>query len=83
LQVSPQSTALTDFTWDGTTNSGAAAPAGTYTFSAAAVSGGAQTSLSPYLQSTVNSVTVDPSTQKLYLNTNSGTLSLSDVVQVN
>jgi flagellar basal-body rod modification protein FlgD len=83
MQVAPQSSGLTNFTWDGTTNSGAAAPAGTYTFAAAAVSGGTQTSLSPYLQSTVNSVTIDPSTQTLSLNTSSGPLSLSNVVQVN
>jgi flagellar basal-body rod modification protein FlgD len=82
LQVTPQS-GLTNFTWDGLTNSGAAAPAGTYTFSAAAVSGTTETSLSPYLQSTVTSVTIDPSTQTLSLNTSSGPLSLSDVVQVN
>ncbi|MDE2450205.1 MAG: hypothetical protein KGO22_14615 [Gammaproteobacteria bacterium] len=83
IQVAPQSSGLSGFTWDGTTNSGAAAPAGTYTFSASAVSGGTQASVSTYLQSTVNSVTIDPSTQTLSLNTNSGTLSLSDVVQVN
>ncbi|HVC31770.1 MAG TPA: FlgD immunoglobulin-like domain containing protein [Steroidobacteraceae bacterium] len=83
LQVAPQSSGLTAFSWDGKTNSGAAAPAGTYAFAAAAASGSAQTSLAPYLQSTVNSVTIDPSTQTLSLNTNSGTLSLGDVVQVN
>ena len=83
MQVTLQSSGLTSFTWDGTTNSGATAPAGTYTFSASAVSGGTQASVSTYLQSTVNSVTIDPSTQTLSLNTNSGTLSLSDVVQVN
>ena len=83
FQVTPQSSGLTNFSWDGTTNSGAAAPAGRYTFSASAVTGGTQASLSTYLQSTVNSVTIDPSTQTLSLNTNSGTLSLSDVVQVN
>lgn len=83
FQVTPQSSGLTNFSWDGTTNSGAAAPAGTYTFSASAMTGGTQASLSTYLQSTVNSVTIDPSTQTLSLNTNSGTLSLSDVVQVN
>jgi flagellar basal-body rod modification protein FlgD len=83
IQVAPSSNALTGFTWDGTTNSGAAAAAGTYSFSAAAATGGTQTSLSPYLASTVNSVTIDPTTQALYLNTSSGTLSLSNVVQVN
>jgi flagellar basal-body rod modification protein FlgD len=83
FQVTPQSSGLTSFSWDGTTNSGTAAPAGTYTFAAAAVSAGAQVSVPTYLQSTVNSVTIDPSSQTLSLNTNSGTLSLSDVVQVN
>lgn len=84
LQVTPQSSsALTSFTWDGTTNAGTAAPAGTYTFSAVAKAGGTQSSVSPYLQSTVNSVTIDPSTQTVYVNTGSGTLPLSNVVQVN
>lgn len=83
FQVPSQSSGLTSFAWDGTTNSGAAAPAGTYTFAASAVSGGTQASVPTYLQSTVNSVTIDPSSQTLSLNTNSGTLSLSDVVQVN
>ena len=83
IQVAPSSSGLTNFTWDGTTNSGAVAPAGTYTFSAAATVGGSQTSLSPFLASTVNSVTIDPTTQTLSLNTSSGTLSLANVVQVN
>ena len=83
LQVTPNSSGLTRFTWDGTTNSGAPAPAGTYTFSASAVSGGTPASIPTLLQSTVDSVTIDPGTQTLSLNTNSGTLSLSDVVQVN
>jgi flagellar basal-body rod modification protein FlgD len=83
LQLPPQASGLTDFTWDGLTNSGAAAPPGTYTFSAAALAGGSATSLPPYLQSTVNSVTIDPTTQTLSLNTSSGPLSLSNVVQVN
>jgi flagellar basal-body rod modification protein FlgD len=83
LRVPPQSAGLTNFTWDGTTNTGAAAPAGTYTFTAAAAVGGGATSLSTYLQSTVDSVTIDPKTQTLSLNTGSGTLSLSNVIQVN
>jgi flagellar basal-body rod modification protein FlgD len=83
LQVPAQASGLTAFTWDGTTNSGAAAPPGTYTFAAAAMSGGSPASLPPYLQSTVNSVTIDPSTQSLSLNTTSGSLPLSSVIQVN
>jgi flagellar basal-body rod modification protein FlgD len=83
FQVPPQPSGLTDFTWDGTTESGAAAPAGTYTFAATAASGATHTSLAPFLQSTVNSVTIDPSSQTLSLNTSSGPLSLGNVVQVN
>ena len=83
FQVAPQSSGLTNFSWNGTNNSGTAAAAGAYTFTAATMSDGTPTSVSTYLQSTVNSVTIDPSTQTLSLNTNSGTLSLSDVVQVN
>lgn len=83
LQVPAQSSGLTSFTWDGTTNSGAVAPPGTYDFAAAAMSGGSPASLPPYLQSTVNSVTIDPTTQSLSLNTTSGPMSLSNIVQVN
>lgn len=83
IQVAPSSSGLTNFTWDGTTNSGTVAAAGTYTFSAAATVNGSQASLSPFLASTVNSVTIDPTTQTLALNTSSGTLSLANVVQVN
>jgi len=79
--VSPQQ-GITNFTWDGTTNSGAAAPAGTYSFKVVAAVDGSATSLDPMLQSTVNSVTIDPTTQNLTLNTNSGALDLSSVRQV-
>jgi len=83
MQITPQSSGLTSFSWDGATSSGTAAPAGTYTFTATAVSNGTQAAAPTLMQSTVNSVTIDPSTQSLSLNTNSGTLSLSDVYQVN
>jgi flagellar basal-body rod modification protein FlgD len=79
--VSPQQ-GTTNFTWDGTTNSGAAAPAGTYSFKVVAAVDGSATSLDPMLQTTVNSVTIDPTTQDLTLNTNSGALDLSSVRQV-
>lgn len=79
----PATSGLTSFAWDGRTDSGAAAAAGTYTFAATATSGGSQTPLPPYLERKVNSVTLDPSTNTLSLNTDSGALGLSDVVQVN
>jgi flagellar basal-body rod modification protein FlgD len=81
FQVAPSS-GLTPFTWDGLTDSGAAAPPGAYSFSVTGDSGGTATSLTPLIQSKVGSVTIDPSTQNLTLNTDSGPLSLSSVVQV-
>ena len=78
----PAQTGVTPFTWNGTTNSGSAAPAGTYNFSVSAVTNGAQTSLTPELAYTVNSVTIDPTTNALTLNTNGGSLPLSSVSQV-
>jgi flagellar basal-body rod modification protein FlgD len=78
----PAETGLTPFTWDGTTNSGSAAPAGTYTFSVTADTNGSPTSLTPELAYQVNSVTLDPTTNSLTLNTNGGSLPLSSVSQV-
>jgi flagellar basal-body rod modification protein FlgD len=70
------------FTWNGLTSSGAAAPAGIYTFSVTANGGGSSSSLTPMFASTVSSVSVNPSTQALTLNTNAGSVPLSSVVQV-
>jgi flagellar basal-body rod modification protein FlgD len=78
----PSGGGLTTFTWNGLASSGAAAPAGTYTFSVTANGGGAATSLTPMFPSTVTSVSLDPSTQALTLNTNAGPVPLSSVVQV-
>jgi flagellar basal-body rod modification protein FlgD len=82
FQVSPQSSGYTPFSWNGTTSSGAAAPAGTYTISVNATVGNSTQAVSPLLYSTVQSVTMDPSTQALDLNTANGTIPLSSVVSV-
>lgn len=81
FSVTPQN-GITPFTWDGKTNSGGSAPAGTYNFNIAATTNGAQSSLTPELAYQVNSVTLDPSTNRLTLNTNGGSLPLSAVSQV-
>jgi flagellar basal-body rod modification protein FlgD len=81
FSVAPQN-GVTPFTWDGTTNSGGPAPAGTYNFSISADTNGTQSSLTPELAYQVNSVTLDPSTNSLTLNTNGGSLPLSAVSQV-
>jgi len=78
----PSGGGATEFTWNGLNSSGAAEPTGVYTFSVTANGGGAATSLTPMFASTVSSVSVNPSTQALTLNTNAGSVPLSSVVQV-
>jgi flagellar basal-body rod modification protein FlgD len=73
---------LNDFTWDGKTNTGAAAPAGQYTFAAVAAVAGQNTSLDPLLMSRVGSVSIDPSSGSLTLNTSAGAVALNNVRRV-
>jgi flagellar basal-body rod modification protein FlgD len=80
--VTPQASGYTPFTWNGTTSQGSAAPAGQYTVQVTAAAGNTTQSLSPYLYSKVTSVTLDPATQALALNTNNGTVALSSVINI-
>ncbi len=73
---------LNNFTWDGKTNTGVAAPAGQYTFSTVATVNGDTGALDTMLVSKVNSVTIDPSSAALTLNTTAGVVSLADVRRV-
>ncbi|MEJ1961972.1 MAG: flagellar hook assembly protein FlgD [Gammaproteobacteria bacterium] len=73
---------LNNFTWDGKTNTGTDAPTGTYTFEATATAGGQTGSVDPLLTSRVSSVTIDPSSGTLTLNTSAGALALNDVRRV-
>jgi len=82
FQVTPQSSGLTSFSWNGTTSSGSAAPAGTYTVNVAADVAGSSQTVSPLIESQVQSVTIDPTTQALDVNTSNGTVPLSSVVSV-
>jgi flagellar basal-body rod modification protein FlgD len=75
-------TGLNNFTWDGKTNTGVAAPAGQYTFSTVATANGETGALDTMLVSKVSSVTIDPSTAALTLNTTAGSVSLADVRRV-
>ncbi len=79
--ASPQ-TGLTNFIWDGKTDAGSTAASGTYAFKVVANVGGTATSLDPLLAAKVSSVTIDPTTQNLTLNTNAGAVDLSTVRQV-
>ena len=80
--VAPQPSGYTNFTWNGNTAGGSAAPAGQYTLNVSASVGGTSQSVSPLVYSQVQSVTIDPSTQTLELNTVNGTVPLSSVVNI-
>lgn len=82
FQVTPAGSGMTGFAWDGTTSAGATSAAGQYTVSVNATVNGASQSVSPMVVTQVQSVTIDPSTQQLDLNTNGGTVPLSSVVTI-
>ena len=81
LNLEPRA-GLTEFTWDGTTDRGTVASPGEYRFEVVAASGSTSFSLQPLLASRVDSVTFDPSSQRLVLNTSGGTFALNDVRRV-
>ncbi len=82
FSVSPASSGYSNFTWNGNSASGSAAPAGQYTLSVNATVGGSAQSVNPLIYSLVQSVTIDPSTQALDLNTVNGTVPMSSVVSI-
>jgi flagellar basal-body rod modification protein FlgD len=82
FSVAPASSGYSNFSWNGNTASGSAAPAGQYTISVNATVGGAAQSVNPLIYSQVQSVTIDPSTQALDLNTVNGTVPMSSVVSI-
>jgi flagellar basal-body rod modification protein FlgD len=82
FNVTPASSGYTNFTWNGQTSGGAAAAAGQYTIGVTATIGNQSQQVSPLVSSTVNSVTIDPSTQALDLNTANGSIPLSSVVSI-
>lgn len=78
----PKDAGTTDFTWDGLTSTGEPVKAGTYKFEIIASAEDGSASLEPMLATRVNSVTIDPISNQLSLNTNVGTLALSRVRRV-
>ena len=82
FQVAPSTSGLTNFTWNGTDSTGAAAAAGQYTISAASSDGTKSTTLTPLIASKVTSVVVDPSNSQLDVTTENGTVPLSSVVSL-
>ncbi|HEY6456224.1 MAG TPA: flagellar hook capping FlgD N-terminal domain-containing protein [Steroidobacteraceae bacterium] len=82
FQVAPASSGMTGVSWNGTTSAGTAAPAGQYTISVNATVNGAAQTVAPMVVTQVQSVSLDPATQQLDLNTNGGTVPLSSVVTI-
>lgn len=83
MDLGAQAAGLTQFSWDGTTDSGTTAPPGSYTIKATASVGGQQTALSSYAIDTVASVTLDGSGQGPSLNLDAlGAVPLSQVKQI-
>ena len=71
------------FTWDGTTNEGGAAPAGGYRIEVIARVGDENVSLKTSVAARVSSVSLDPATGALMLDTDSlGELAMGDIERV-
>lgn len=73
---------LANITWNGTADNGTTAPSGTYEIEVIASVNGQSASLEPLVQGRVTSVTFDPTSNDLTLNTNNGPLTLNSVRRV-
>jgi flagellar basal-body rod modification protein FlgD len=82
FSVDPQAQGFTTFTWDGTKSDGTPAAAGQYTVKVAASVGGSSQPVDALIASKVSSVTIDPATRALDLDTDNGSVALSDVVSI-
>jgi flagellar basal-body rod modification protein FlgD len=78
----PTQEGTTEFKWDGKTDNGARAAAGTYKIQALANVGGANQQLVTQLTGKVGSVTIDPTNYGLTLNTDLGPIALANVRRV-
>lgn len=78
----PTQTGLNAFTWDGNTDNGTRAAAGTYHIAAVANVGGSNQQIETQMASQVNSVTIDPTSHALTLNTDFGPIALKSVRRV-
>lgn len=82
FKVTPNGSGLTPFSWNGTTSTGAAAPAGQYTIAVSASVNGSSQQVDPMVISKVSTVTIDPTSQSVDVNTDSGSVPLSSIVAV-
>jgi flagellar basal-body rod modification protein FlgD len=83
INLGAQSTGIANFAWNGTEASGATAPAGTYTISAAVNGLATGTVVSTYVSGTVQSVTMGAGTSGMTVNVaGQGPVPLSNVLQL-
>jgi flagellar basal-body rod modification protein FlgD len=80
--VTPATSGLTSFLWQGSTSTGGTAPAGTYTIGVTATVNGQAQTLSPMVVNKVDSVLVDPTSNAVDVETDGGTVPLSSIVSV-
>jgi flagellar basal-body rod modification protein FlgD len=82
FNVTPADDGLTSFIWKGDTNTGTTAAAGTYTIGATATVDGKTQILKPMTVNKVDSVLLDPTTNAVDVQTDTGTVPLSSIVSV-
>lgn len=83
VDLGAQSQGTIPFYWDGIKDDGGNAEHGSYQIKAIANINGAPQAMSSYVASTVDSVTVDASTQRITLNTSSGdAVKITDIKQL-
>jgi flagellar basal-body rod modification protein FlgD len=83
FNVTPATSGLTSFSWNGATSTGTTAAAGQYTIGVSATVNGQSQPVNPLVVNKVSSVLVDPTTNAVDVETDSGsTVPLSSIVSV-
>jgi flagellar basal-body rod modification protein FlgD len=82
FSVKPADSGMTSFVWNGATNAGTTAPAGTYTIAVNATVDGKSQTLDPMVVNKVDSVLLDPTTNAVDVETDGGVVPLSSIVAV-
>jgi flagellar basal-body rod modification protein FlgD len=82
FDVTPATSGMTSFSWNGTTSTGGTAPAGQYTVAVSATVNGQPQSVTPNVVTKVDSVVIDPATQAIDLDTDTSTVPLSSVIAI-
>lgn len=80
--VTPAASGLTSFLWKGNTSTGATAAAGQYTIGVTATVDGKTQVLDPMVVNKVGSVLVDPATNAVDVETDSGVVPLNSIISV-